>query len=100
MLLERDAAFDVIVCDIMMPHLSGIEYFGELRRRNAELASRVVFMTGGVFNAAAQQFVRTVPNPLLEKPFETGALYAALAQVIEGNVVSGTWLTREIDEAV
>jgi signal transduction histidine kinase len=82
-LLERDAAFDVIICDIMMPIISGIEFFGQLRERHPELASRVVFMTGGVFDARAQQFLRGLPNPQLEKPFETRALHQALAAILK-----------------
>jgi signal transduction histidine kinase len=94
-LLEQDDAFDVIFCDIMMPHLSGIDFFNQLRRQNLELASRVVFMTGGAFNAPAQQFLRTVANPLLEKPFEMRTLQAAIAQALEAKAISGTWPTGD-----
>jgi hypothetical protein len=39
-------------------------------------------------------------NPILEKPFETVALHAAIAQVLEANMVSGSWLTAHIERAV
>lgn len=90
-LLERDAAFDVIICDIMMPYMSGIEFFENLRQRYPELTSRVVFMTGGAFHAPAQRFLRTLANPTLDKPFETRALQEAIAQVLS-HAISGTWL--------
>lgn len=98
--LREDSSFDVILCDIMMPHLSGIDFFNALRKVDEELAARTVFMTGGVFNAPSQQFLATVTNPLLEKPFETVALHAAIAQAVEQRAVSGTWLTQEIQEAM
>jgi signal transduction histidine kinase len=97
-LLHQDVAFDVIVCDIMMPYLSGIEFYSQLRTRHPELSSRVVFMTGGAFNGPAQQFLRTVSNPVLEKPFESRSLHAVIAQVLEAKLVSGTWRTREMEQ--
>jgi CheY-like chemotaxis protein len=98
--LERDAAFDVIICDIMMPHMSGIKFYERLRARHGELAKRTVFMTGGAFHGSAKQFLRAVANPVLDKPFETHALHQAIAQILDSHAVSGTWLTAQLDEAV
>jgi CheY-like chemotaxis protein len=81
--LERDAAYDVIICDIMMPNLSGIDFFVRLREQHPELAAKVVFMTGGVFDARAQQFLRSLPNPQLEKPFESRALHRVLGAILK-----------------
>ncbi|HYP87003.1 MAG TPA: hybrid sensor histidine kinase/response regulator, partial [Polyangiaceae bacterium] len=99
-LLERDNAFDVIICDIMMPHMSGIEFYHRLRQLEPHLAERVVFMTGGAFDSSAKQFLRTVPNPVLDKPFETHALHETVAQILEGASVSGTWMTASIERAI
>jgi len=99
-MLERDSAFDVIICDIMMPHMSGIEFYQQLRARDSHLAERIVFMTGGAFNASAKQFLRNVPNPVLDKPFETQALHETVAQLLESCAISGTWLTSAIDRAI
>jgi signal transduction histidine kinase/CheY-like chemotaxis protein len=98
--LDRDAAYDVIFCDVMMPHMSGFEFLSEVRARHHELARRIVFMTGGAFNDRAQQLLSTLSNPLLEKPFETRALHSAIARVVEEQVASGTWLKGRIDRAV
>jgi CheY-like chemotaxis protein len=99
-LLERDAEFDVIMCDVMMPHMSGIEFYRQLRARHAHLAPRTVFMTGGVFHSPAKQFLSTLANPVLEKPFETHALHQAIAQALEASAISGTWLTAEMEQAI
>jgi len=98
--LEQDAAFDVIICDIMMPHMSGLEFYERLREEHWDLASRTVFMTGGALHAPAEQFLRTVQNQVLEKPFETHALREALAQVLAPRAVSGTWLTANAKQAM
>jgi PAS domain S-box-containing protein len=62
--------FDVIMCDVMMPEISGSEVYKRLLDIDPEQAKRVVFITGGAFTASAQRFLDSVPNPRLGKPFE------------------------------
>jgi CheY-like chemotaxis protein len=69
-ILERDRAFDVVLCDLMMPDYSGMDLFGWIRKRAPGLARRVVFMTGGAFTPKAKVFAEQVDNPLIEKPFK------------------------------
>ncbi|WP_224364973.1 PAS domain S-box protein [Hyalangium versicolor] len=67
-LLSQDRGFDVILCDVMMPGMTGMDLYGELERASPEVAGRVVFMTGGAFTPRAVSFLQSVPNPKLEKP--------------------------------
>ncbi len=97
--LQHDDAFDVIICDIMMPNMSGIDLFGQLKKIQPQLAPRTLFMTGGAFTLPTRQFLGSVSNPLLEKPFETRTLQNAIARVLDANAaVSGTWATRRVGE--
>jgi signal transduction histidine kinase len=96
-LLQRDAAFDVLICDVMMPSFSGIDLFAELQRLDPELAARTLFMTGGALHGRVRQFLSGLSNPVLEKPFETSALHAAIARLLEARPISGTWLTAEVE---
>ena len=98
--LEHDAAFDVVMCDLMMPHMSGMDFYERLREEHSDLAGRTVFMTGGACHAPAELFLRTVRNQVLEKPFETHALHEALSQILEPRAVSGTWLTADVKHAM
>jgi len=66
--------FDVILCDIMMPQMSGHDLYGELVKMSPALARRIVFMTGGPFSLRGATFLETVPNVQLEKPFSPAAL--------------------------
>ncbi|MGE0814310.1 MAG: response regulator [Vicinamibacterales bacterium] len=68
-LIEGGAAFDVIFVDVAMPAMSGIEFFRRLREQHPGLAARVVFMSGGVFDKSFEEFLRTVPNRRIGKPF-------------------------------
>ena len=74
--LERIVAgerFDVILCDLMMPEMTGIYLYVELTRLAAEQASRMIFLSGGAFTVRARAFLDQVPNQRIEKPF--GAPY-------------------------
>lgn len=61
--------FDVILCDVMMPGVTGVDLYMAVAASRPELAPRIVFMTGGPYTARAEAFVKTVPNNVLQKPF-------------------------------
>lgn len=63
--------FDLILCDLMMPGVSGMDLHAWLLERSPEAAGRMVFMTGGVFTDEARSFLEHVPNRRIEKPFDT-----------------------------
>jgi PAS domain S-box-containing protein len=66
--LERGERFDVILCDLMMPEMTGMDFFAEVQRKIPQIAPSIVFFTGGAFTERAQTFLDTVTNPTLEKP--------------------------------
>ena len=74
--------FDVVVCDLMMPEMSGIELYEELRRTVPDQADRVVFLTGGAFTERATAFLAHVPNRRIEKPVETAELRALINELV------------------
>jgi CheY-like chemotaxis protein len=79
--LARIAAgerFDVIVCDLLMPSMTGMDLYEELSTISTELAQRMVFLTGGAFTPRAIEFLERVPNQRLEKPFNALDLRALL----------------------
>ncbi len=81
--LERLAGpdpYDVVLCDLMMPNMTGMDLFAEVARRQPGLERRFVFMTGGAFTPRATEFLAQVKNRRLEKPFETSVLKATVAQ--------------------
>jgi PAS domain S-box-containing protein len=61
--------FDLILCDIMMPEMSGIELYEQLAQVDPRLAGRMVFLTGGAFTPRAREFLSQLKNPCVEKPF-------------------------------
>jgi PAS domain S-box-containing protein len=62
--------FDLILCDMMMPDMTGMDFYNELRSFAPERAAEIVFMTGGAFTPKARSFLESVSNERLEKPFD------------------------------
>jgi len=80
--IEDGARFDVILCDLMMPDMTGMDLFGELSKVAPEQARRVVFLTGGAFTPRARAFLDEAPNLRLEKPFDTEELRKIIAELL------------------
>ena len=77
-LLRRDEGFDAVLCDLIMPVVTGMDLYDELARTKPQLARRFIFMSGGTFTPRAREFLSSVKNPSLEKPFELSALRTLL----------------------
>jgi PAS domain S-box-containing protein len=71
--LERER-FDVVVSDLLMPEVTGMELHAAVEARDPALAERMIFVTGGAFTPAARRFVEEHRERVLEKPFELAAL--------------------------
>jgi CheY-like chemotaxis protein/two-component sensor histidine kinase len=80
--LKKDEHFDLIMCDLMMPEMTGMDLHAELLRTNPALAARLVFMTGGAFTPAARDFLDNVPNARVEKPFDVQNLRALVQTLL------------------
>jgi len=79
MALLRDGPdFDLILCDVLMPEVSGVDLYREVEAAWPELAPRFLFITGGAFTPAATAFLARVPNPQLTKPFSPRELDEAI----------------------
>ena len=75
-------SFDLVLCDLMMPEMSGMDFFAELSREYPELARRVIFLTGGAFTPRAQTFLAEVPNARMDKPFDPKQLRALVQTLL------------------
>jgi CheY-like chemotaxis protein/nitrogen-specific signal transduction histidine kinase len=84
-LLEHD--YDAVVCDVMMPTMTGMELFDAVVREHPRLAERFLFITGGAFTERARLFLKQTGRPVLRKP----CARAELLEVIERIA------TREVD---
>src|SRR6266702_2223146 len=78
--LERALAeaFDVIICDLRMPHLSGRDMYTKLARQDPRAAERIIFATGDTVRGDTLQFLEGLGRPYLHKPFTLAELRSAL----------------------
>ncbi len=79
-ILETDGAFDVILCDLMMPEMTGMDLHAWLTQHDAALAQKVVFISGGAFTPGAQRYLEQCRNLLIDKPFDPAELLREVAQ--------------------
>ncbi len=80
--LTEGAPVDVVVCDISMPELTGMDVFAKACEHNPAYAARFVFITGGPTTTRASDFVGSVGARTLPKPFDPRALEQAIEECL------------------
>ncbi len=75
--------FDVIVSDIRMPGLSGVELFDWLKAQRPAMTRRILYTTGDSFDAKTREFLETSQVPYLGKPFDLKQLKQSLERLLE-----------------
>jgi two-component system NtrC family sensor kinase len=73
--------FDLVLSDLRMPVMDGLEFFNRLSVTQPELAARLLFISGDTSSHATRHGLRATGRPLLRKPFRPEELYAAIAAV-------------------
>ena len=95
--IARGETFDLILCDLMMPDMTGMDLHRELLRVAPQMVARMIFLTGGAFTDSARIFLETTDLQRIEKPFDAPGLRAAirrhLSQIAPRTLVS----TRPVD---
>jgi CheY-like chemotaxis protein/anti-sigma regulatory factor (Ser/Thr protein kinase) len=81
-LIDTGKRFDVILCDLMMPRVTGMELHKVLLERCREQANRMIFVSGGAFVPEAVSFLRAMETRHLEKPFSPMVLRDKIDDVL------------------
>jgi len=69
-----------VLCDLMMPQMTGMDLFETLERELPEQARRFVFLTGGAFTPKSRTFLERVKNLRIDKPFDVAGLRAMVTE--------------------
>ena len=83
-LIAGGTRFDAILCDLLMPGLSGQDFYRQLLSVDPLVAYRVIFMTGAATLPDVRHFLSSTGNEVLEKPFTRAALQAAVQSMCTG----------------
>jgi CheY-like chemotaxis protein len=74
--------YDVILLDIKLPGMSGIELYEHIQKTAKSLASRVIFVTGDVLSADTMTYVLSAGIPYITKPFEAEQLLNGIGHIL------------------
>ena len=69
--------YDLIVCDLKMPRIDGMQFYRAMAAATPALARRVIFVTGAVAGTDAERFLEETGCRWLAKPFRLGDLLRA-----------------------
>lgn len=85
--LQAGESFSLILCDLMMPEMTGMEFYDELLLHHGVIANRVVFMSGGALSPHSRDFLDRVPNLRLDKPIDTLRLHQLVDEAVGNSTV-------------
>ena len=80
--IEANPRYDIIFCDLMMPDMSGMDFYDTICVHFSDLADRMVFITGGAFTPQARDFLDGVTNRRVEKPFTSKFLRGVVREIL------------------
>ena len=79
---DKAPRFSVVVSDLRMPGLNGMEMYDQLKVRHPDVLRRLIFSTGDLVCEEAATFVRNTDCVVLQKPFELAALREVVERVV------------------
>ena len=75
-------SYDVIISDLRMPDVSGVELYERLAAQRPALLDRLILFTGDSVSPEASEFLRRSACPVLNKPFELAELRAVVGRLV------------------
>jgi PAS domain S-box-containing protein len=78
-----EARFALMIFDIKMPGISGIELYNEIVKKHEYLKSHLIAVTGDVFSADVKEFLSTTKCPYFLKPFELKKMMSLINSIVD-----------------
>ena len=78
-LVTKGERFDVILCDVMMPDMDGLQFHDTVAAIEPSQVERFVFMTGGVGKSQRERLVE-LGKPVMPKPFTLSEFFANVGE--------------------
>jgi CheY-like chemotaxis protein len=83
-LIAAGKRYDAILCDVMMPHMSGTQFHDELLRVASDQVRRLAFLTGGVATTAIDASLTKSQRPVVGKPCNPRELLELIHSLVDG----------------
>jgi len=78
--------FDIVMCDMMMPHMPGDMFYFAVQRTKPHLCSRFIFITGYPDKPEVVHFISGLKDPMvLNKPVSNDDLIRTISIVLKRN---------------
>ncbi len=74
--------FSLVITDVKMSGISGIELFDTIQEKHRYLKDKVIVLTGDVFSEDVNAFIKRTGVPHILKPFEMKTLHALIKEVL------------------
>jgi signal transduction histidine kinase len=81
--LAAGEQFDLILCDLMMPEMTGMDLYDELEKSMPDQAEKFIFMSGGAFTDNARAFLSRSPREVIDKPFKGAGLRQVVRRFLQ-----------------
>lgn len=81
-LLDPNEHFDLVLCDLMMPGMTGRDLHATLEEQDPDRLDALVFMSGGAFTPELREFAERRDVKIIDKPFDGGALRALVQHAL------------------
>ena len=90
--------YDVVLCDLLMPELSGPDFYTILLRQHGYLRQRVIFLTGDILGGGSTAFLEQCGQPWLHKPCNAAKVRSAIQQILQradGSIARNTGVAAD-----
>ncbi len=81
-LLHTGSRFEVVICDVMMPDIDGVQLYREACAIEEDLGKRFIFITGGTFSPRTTEFLENTLSPVCRKPLALADLRLHVARTL------------------
>jgi DNA-binding response OmpR family regulator len=73
--------FNLVICDLKMPRLGGLEVLAEIRRRGLE--TQVIMMTGCMMEEPSMDTIKQSADDFIQKPFDLNEILAIVKDSLD-----------------
>jgi CheY-like chemotaxis protein len=82
----RDHDYDLVLTDVRMPRMNGIELYRNLLEIKPEMKNRVIFSTGDLIDSETAGFVAKINARTIAKPFDIGQMVRVIEEALADGV--------------
>lgn len=80
--MERES-YDLVLSDFRMPGMNGQQFHAAVQQRCPQLAGKIVFLTGDVGNDGTRNFLNSLGNENLNKPFQFNEVTDLITRLVQ-----------------